>query len=320
MCSLKKQFKKKLKTAAPAPEYIKEFIAPSKFTAEMYSYCYGDEVPVAAGTLPPIPNPDGRLRRSSTSQALSSQALVPTMPRENQLMQELYLRKMAMMNAMEENVGPGGGLANLKIFKKDGKTTPAASAPPLPALPAPVEAPKALPAPDVSGSAPPSSAPTPAAPPSAPGPPGPPSAPAPTAEAVLEALRNRELAKPKAKSKAKAKANAKNKAATAKGKPGKSTAKPASAKSTAKPSSAKSTDLGKRWQEHTPFQTRPPLPPPCSGTIWYRAGKIQCSSSDAFRVFLKTGDRCDRPSANRHLFLCKNSLPIYIYIYYIIFI
>ena len=66
---------------------------------EMHSYCYGDEVPVAAGTLPPIPNPDGRLR-----------------------MQELYLRRMAMMNAMEENVGPGGGLANLKIFKEGWET------------------------------------------------------------------------------------------------------------------------------------------------------------------------------------------------------
>ena len=295
--SLKKQFKKKLKKAAPAPEYIKEFIAPSMFTAEMHSFCYGDEVPVAAGTLPPIPNPDGRLRRSSTGQALSSQALVPTMPRENQLMQELYLRRMAMMNAMEESVGHGGGLANLKIFKRDGKTTHAASAPPLPALPAPVEAPKALPAPDVSGSASASSAPPP---------PAPPSAPAPSAEAVIEALRNRELAKPKAKSKAKAKAkakaNAKNKAKppTAKGQPGKSTAKPASAKpasakSTAKPASAKSTAVGK--SKDAPWQTRPPVPPGGSGTIWYRAGKIQCSSNDAFRVFLKTGDRCDRPSA-----------------------
>ena len=37
----------------------------------------------------------------------------------------------------------------------------------------------------------------------------------------------------------------------------------------------------------------PPVPAPKSGTTWYRKGKIH-RNSGAFRVFLSTGDRCDK--------------------------
>ena len=114
---------------------------------------------------------------------------------------------------------------------------------------------------------------------------------APGNQAVMFALQAREAeakanAKAKATAKAKAKATAK---AKAKGK-AKSTAPKASAapKSTACKASA-----GGKKEAKKIHQSRPALPPPGSGTIWYLGGKIQCSHATDLRVFIRSSDRCD---------------------------
>ncbi len=115
----------------------------------------------------------------------------------------------------------------------------------------------------------------------------------------------------KAKAKCKAKAKAKSKAKGAAKSPAKGSCKSKaqgiaaspkrkagdgddnvalSPKAKAKPSAkAKATADKIVFTQENP----PPVPAPKSGTTWYRKGKIH-RNSGAFRVFLSTGDRCDK--------------------------
>ena len=300
---LKRIHKLKVKRMPKARQHVVKILSPADLPEEVKSAFYKEEEAVPMGTWNMAQTRTGQLRKRRSSDALA----LPAASSKQDHMAMAMNALLNLMNSRNEESAPesSGGLHNLKIFanKRQKAQAPSAAkavvAPP--ALEDKVqESQESQPSqadqhahvekasPQASQAAEPQIASLGA---EAPGAKTVQVAPV-GHQAIMDALADRARAsaeKPKAKAKAKGKAKAKAKSlAKAKAAPTPKATPKATAKAAPK-ATAKAAP-----KSRIVHQTDPGCPPANSGTWWYKDGKIQASSEDAFRVFLKTSDRCDR--------------------------
>ena len=291
---LKRIHKLKVKKMSKAPQHVVKILSPADLPEEVKLSFYREEDAVPTGTWNMAQTKTGQLRKRRSSDAI---ALPAASPKQDHMAMAM-IALLNLMNSRNEGSAPeSGGLHNLQIFANKRQKAQAPSAAKALVAPPAVEekvqdsqesqashAEKASPQPS-------NPAETQLASLGAEAPGGKTTQMAPVShQAIMDALTDRAREKPKAKAKAKGKAKAK----------AKSVAK-AMAKSVAKAKAAPTPEATPKAatpkaapKSRIVHQIDPGCPPPNSGTWWYKDGKIQASSADAFRVFLKTTDRCDR--------------------------
>ena len=262
---LKRVHKLKVKKVPKSPEHKTKLLGPADLPVQVREAFYSKEeaIPNKTWTVPPTAT-TGQLRKRRTSS--DSHGASSGSEDQMAMLMNGFLQSMMSWRNDDRESAPGT-LSNLQIYanKRQKAVAPSlhAGAPPALEVP-PAETQDSQAAETPPGAMVPVMAPAPV-----------------SQEAVQQALADRAKSDGSAKAKAKGKAKAKAKAKAAP--TPKATCK-AAPKATPKAAP----------KSRIVHQTDPGCPPANSGTWWYKDGKIQASSEDAFRVFLKTTDRCDR--------------------------